>query len=32
MEQNKHSLRAQAESRRDKLAVCWYDQSYDMSS
>ena len=29
---NKHALRAQAESRGDKVAVCWYDQSCDMSS
>ena len=27
-----HALRAQAESRGDKVAVCWYDQFYDMSS
>ena len=27
-----HALRAQAESRGDKVAVCWHDQSYDMSS
>ena len=26
-----HALRAQAEPRGDKVAVCWYDQSYDMS-
>ena len=26
------SLRAQAESRGDKFAVCWYGQSHDMSS
>ena len=26
-----HALRAQAESRGDKVAVCWHDQSYDMS-
>ena len=26
-----HALRAQAESRGDKVAVCWYDQSHDMS-
>ena len=30
--QNKHALRAQAESLGDTVAVCWYDQSYDMSS
>ena len=29
--QNHHALRAQAESRGDKVAVCWYDQFYDMS-
>ena len=28
----KLALRAQAESRGDKVAVCCYDQSYDMSS
>ena len=28
--QNQHALRAQAESRVDKVAVCLYDQSYDM--
>ena len=26
-----HALRAQAELREDKVAVCWYDQSCDMS-
>ena len=26
-----HALKAQAESRGDKVAVWWYDQSYDMS-
>ena len=26
-----HARRAQAESRGDKVAVCWYNQSYDMS-
>ena len=25
-----HALRTQAESRVNKVAVCWYDQSYDM--
>ena len=30
--QNEHALRAQAVSRRDRVAVCWYDNSYDMSS
>ena len=30
--QTKHALRAQAESQGDKVAACWYDQSYDMSS
>ena len=28
--ENKHARRAQAESRGDKVAVCWYDQSYDV--
>ena len=28
----KHAFRAQAESRGDKVDVCWYDQSYDMTS
>ena len=29
---NEDALRAQAESREGKVAACWYDQSYDMSS
>ena len=29
---SKHALRAQAESLGDKVAVCWYDQSSDVSS
>ena len=32
MKQKRRCTRAQAESRGDKVAVCWYDQSYDMSS
>ena len=32
MNPNKHALRAQAESRGDKVAACWYDQSYEVSS
>ena len=27
-----HALRAQAESRGDMVAVCWYDLSYYMST
>ena len=29
---NKYALSAQAESRGDKVGVCWYDQCEDMSS
>ena len=31
-ENEHHALRGQAESWRDKFVVCWYSQSYDVSS
>lgn len=32
MKRNKHALREQAGSRSGKVAVCWYELPYDIST